>query len=78
METFLFFIRHTPFWAIPLLLISAEFGYLFWIRKKKNLVFVCATLACISLVASFYYFVAGGPEKSVNKVIKVKQYYFDD
>jgi hypothetical protein len=31
-----FITRHTPFWAIPIFVMSGEFGYLFWLKKKKK------------------------------------------
>ena len=69
MQEIYFLARHTPFWAIPLLVLGAEFGYLFWLRKKKaNLIF-CLILMLFGLSAVSFYVWAGGPEKSV-KLIK--------
>ena len=67
--------RYTPFWAIPLLLISLECAYLFWIRKKTKFIVLSITLAFISLSAVGFYYWAGGPEKSVKRVKKTVREY---
>lgn len=67
---FYFIMRHTPFWAIPMLVIGAEFAYVFWLRKKKTNAKICLLLVLFSLVSLSWYYYAGGPEKSVRKFIK--------
>ncbi|MDA8793914.1 hypothetical protein N9N67_11755, partial [Bacteriovoracaceae bacterium] len=74
--TFYFFIRHTPFWAVPIILISAEFSYVFWIRKKKKSLVFFISIAFMSLIFLIFYIYAGGPEKSVKKAIDLMWYYF--
>lgn len=64
-----FFTRHIPFWGVPLLALGLEFGYLFWLRKKKKSATVCMIIALFGLVSIGFYYWAGGPEKSV-KIIK--------
>lgn len=64
-----FLARHTPFWAVPFLVLGAEFGYVFWLRKKKNLAYMCLCISLIGFMSISFYMWAGGPEKSV-KVIK--------
>jgi nucleoside recognition membrane protein YjiH len=70
MQEIYFLARHTPFWAIPLIVLGAEFAYLFWLRKKKSTVVVCLIIAFIGFMATTFYVWAGGPEKTV-KIIKV-------
>jgi hypothetical protein len=69
MQEIYFLTRHTPFWAIPLIVLGAEFGYVFWLRKKKANMIVCFLLMFLGVSAVSFYIWAGGPEKSV-KVIK--------
>ncbi len=69
MQEIFFLARHIPFWAVPLIIIGAEFAYLFWIRKKKATFFVCLIFAFIGIFSNCFYIWAGGPEKSV-KIIK--------
>ena len=71
-----FFVRYTPFWAIPLMLLGAEFTYIMWLRKKKRWVTFWSTLVVISIFSTGYYYWAGGPEKAVRKVMKLNHYYF--
>jgi hypothetical protein len=75
MSELYFLIRHTPFWAIPVLVLSGEFGYLFWLRKKKRAAVFCLMLALISTSVTSFYFWAGGPEKSVNVLKKLHRTY---
>jgi hypothetical protein len=72
MQEVYFLARHTPFWAIPLLVLGTEFAYLFWLRKKKSTVIFCLLIAFIGAVSTGFYIYAGGPEKSV-KIIKKMQ-----
>jgi hypothetical protein len=72
MQEIYFLARHTPFWAVPLIVIGLEFGYMFWLRKKMATVTMCMILVLIGLSSISYYVWAGGPEKSV-KIIK--QFY---
>jgi len=69
MQEIFFLSRHIPFWAIPLIILGGEFGYLFWLKKKKKRAFICLVLAIFGLFSIIFYVWAGGPEKSV-KVIK--------
>ena len=70
-----FLTRYIPFWAIPLFLIAGEFGYLFWMRKKKKLVAFCLTLSLIGLICTVFYYIAGGPEKSVRILMNLSWYF---
>lgn len=63
-----FIIRHTPFWATPIMILGAEFGYLFWLKKKKATVMLCMLLLLFGSICNCFYIWAGGPEKSVRVV----------
>ena len=60
-----FFVRYTPFWAVPLFFIAGEFGYLFWLKEDR----IISTFFFLNMLMSFffivYYFWSGGPERSV-------------
>lgn len=68
MMELLFLARHIPFWSIPLFLIGLEFGYVFWLRKKKKTAMVGVLISLIGLSATIFYIWVGGPEKSVKYV----------
>jgi hypothetical protein len=74
MQQVYFFTRHIPFWAVPLLVLGAEFGYLFWLRKKKKSATLCLMLALVGLMATSFYVWAGGPEKSVKFIKKMHRH----
>lgn len=71
MQEVYFLVRHTPFWAIPLLVLGTEFGYLFWLRKKKATVALCLLIAFLGALATGFYVYAGGPERSVKMIKKM-------
>jgi hypothetical protein len=75
MKEVYFLARHTPFWAIPMFVLSAEFGYVFWLRKKKKGAIFCLFLALIGAGATGFYYWAGGPEKSVKFLKKIHRNY---
>lgn len=66
-----FLARHTPFWAVPLFVLGGEFGYLFWLKKKKATAMACLLIAFIGFASCCFYVWAGGPEKSVKKIMKM-------
>jgi hypothetical protein len=65
-----FLIRHAPFWGIPVLIVAAEFAYLFWLRKKKTNVKICIIFMLLASIALGWYYYAGGPDKAVRKFMK--------
>ncbi|MDP7319542.1 MAG: hypothetical protein QF441_02990 [Bacteriovoracaceae bacterium] len=75
MDEIYFLVRFTPFWSIPIFLIAAEMTYIFWIRKKKRLIIFCATVSIISFCCTVGYYVAGGPEKSVESLMQLVWYF---
>lgn len=75
MDEVYFLVRFTPFWAVPLLLISAEFAYISWVRKKSKWVFTCLFLTVISSLCLVFYYWAGGPERSVELLVDFVRFY---
>lgn len=65
-----FLARHTPFWAVPLIILGGEFGYLFWLKKKRASAILCLMIALIGLASTTFYIWAGGPEKTVKTLMK--------
>jgi hypothetical protein len=74
MQEIYFLARHTPFWAIPLVVLGAEFAYLFWLRKKKATVTLCLIISFVGLASTGFYVWAGGPERTVKFI---KHYHQD-
>jgi hypothetical protein len=75
MEVLYFLTRYTPFWSIPILMISAEFTYLFWIRKKKKIMAFSLIISIVMMLCTAFYFIAGGPEKSVRVMIEIVWFF---
>ena len=76
MQEIYFLARHTPFWAVPLIILGGEFADLFWLKKKKSSAALCLTLALIGLFSTSFYVWAGGPQKSVKIIKKLHRNYF--
>lgn len=75
MEVVYFMVRFTPFWSIPCFLIGAEFTYLYWVRKKKKKMMGFGLVMTLSAVMTLFYWIAGGPEKSVDVVKEFIWFY---
>jgi hypothetical protein len=67
-----FLARHVPFWAVPMMVLGAEFGYVLWLKKKKRKAYFCLVFFFFGLISVSFYAWAGGPEKSVQVI---KKYY---
>ncbi len=65
MDLFYFFLRYTPFWAIPIFLICAEFAYLYWLKSFRKISLSFGFIAFICAVFTIYYVVIGGPDNAV-------------
>lgn len=64
MDIFYFMLRHTPFWAVPMVMICGQFARVYWSREFRKTGLAFAAGAGISLVFIIYYFAAGGPDKA--------------
>jgi hypothetical protein len=76
MQEIFYLARHTPFWAVPLMVLGAEFGYLYWLKKKKLSALFCLLIAGLGTACVGFYMWAGGPEKTVKIIKKFYLYYF--
>ena len=65
MDWIYFTIRYTPFWAVPIIFIAAEFGYLFWLKSYKKSAIAFFGVAGVAFLAIIYYVIAGGPDRAV-------------
>lgn len=78
MDAIYFFLRYIPFWAVPMMIICAEFAYVFWLKShtKVSISFASITIVCLFMTV-FYYWV-GGPDHAVrvfNDIIFSAQQY---
>jgi len=64
MSTMMMIIRYTPFWAVPLAIISFEFAYIFWMKAYRRITYVLFFTGSISIIAIAYYFWMGGPDNA--------------
>jgi hypothetical protein len=78
MNEIYFLARHTPFWAVPLIILGGEFAYLFWLKKKKKSASLSLMFAVMGLMCVLFYIWAGGPERSVKFIKKMHREYKDN
>jgi hypothetical protein len=71
----LFLARHIPFWGIPLIIMGGEFGYMYWLKKKKKSAALCLMLAFIGLTSNIFYVYIGGPDQAVKAIKKAHRNY---
>ncbi len=67
MDIFIFILKYTPFWAIPLLMICLEFAYIYWLKSIKGVAKSFMAVVFICFISIVYYIWAGGPEGIVAK-----------
>jgi hypothetical protein len=70
MEHFYFLVKYTPFWAIPVLMICAEFAYIFWLKAYKSVSIVLSMFAAVCIVMLIFYYWSGGPDGSVRHLLE--------
>lgn len=69
-----FLARHTPFWAIPLIILGGEFAYIFWLKKKFKTFVMCSIIAFIGLASIVFYVWVGGPTQAVKSIRRMQHY----
>ncbi|MFZ8933513.1 MAG: hypothetical protein ACO20H_09755 [Bacteriovoracaceae bacterium] len=61
LEGIAFLITHTPFWAVPLLFISANYGYIFWLKSYRDASYLFISIGFVCFLFIIYYVWHGGP-----------------
>ena len=60
-----FIIKYTPFWAVPVIMISGEFALNYWFRGLLKPFLTFVLLIGISVLSIVFYYWAGGPVLAV-------------
>ena len=68
MDIFFHIVRYTHFWAVPLLMISAQFSYIYWLKSIRRAALCFAFVAAFCFICIVYYYWAGGPELAVKLI----------
>lgn len=56
-----FILKYTPWWAIPIMVMSLQFAYLYWLKDYRLVSVLLMGLAFICLFVLVFYFLLGGP-----------------
>jgi hypothetical protein len=62
-DFFLFIVKYTPFWAVPIGIIHANFAYVYWLKDYRDIAKVCAAITLFCLTSVIIYLVLGGPDQ---------------
>ncbi|MBT3236154.1 MAG: hypothetical protein HN353_09410 [Bdellovibrionales bacterium] len=57
-----FALSHTPFWAIPVMIICGEFGYIFWLKSFRTVAMINFAIVFLSFITIVYYIWSGGSD----------------
>jgi prolipoprotein diacylglyceryltransferase len=69
-----FAVRHTPFWAIPFGIISAELVYVMWSREKRKVSVFFSFCAGVCLFFTVFYYWNGGPHGATRQMTSFIRY----
>jgi len=61
-----FIIKYTPFWAVPLILMSLHFAYIYWLKDYREIAYFCGAITSFCLTSLLVYLLMGGPDRIVN------------
>jgi hypothetical protein len=64
-DAFLFILKYTPFWAVPMGLMSANFAYLYWLKDFREMSYVWWGICLFCLTSIIIYFALGGPDQMI-------------
>jgi len=66
MQYILLAVRYIPFWALPLLFISGQFIYVFWLKNLRSAAYFFAALLVLCIFLLSFYIYIGGAEHAVH------------
>jgi uncharacterized phage infection (PIP) family protein YhgE len=66
LDIFLFIVKYTPFWAVPIGLMSTHFAYLYWIKDYREVSYIWGIIILFCLTSIIIYLLLGGPDKITN------------
>jgi hypothetical protein len=61
----LLIIKYTPFWAVPMALMSGNFAYIYWLKDFKEMAYAWGAITSFCLTSILIYFLLGGPDQIV-------------
>ncbi len=66
MDILFFVLKYTPWWAIPIMVMSLQFAYLYWLKDYKPVSVLLGFLAAFCLIMLIFYILMGGPNINQN------------
>ena len=63
-----FIVRYIPFWAVPLLLIAAQFAYIYWLKEVKLIALGFIAVCVVCVISLIYYLFAGSPHDAAGLI----------
>lgn len=72
-DVFLFIVKYTPFWAVPIALINANFAYVYWLKDFKGIAKICGGITLFCLTSILIYLLMGGPDQITSILTHISQ-----
>ena len=65
MDLIYYALRYTPWWAVPTIMISGRYAYVWWLKENRTVIAICAALIGVSSITLIFYIWAGSPRQAV-------------
>ncbi len=66
-DVLFFILKYTPWWAIPIMVMCIQFGYIYWLKDYRPISVLLGIVAFICLCFLILYILLGGPQ--INQVL---------
>ena len=71
LDILILILKYIPFWAVPMGMMSANFGYNYWLKDFKEMSYGWFTIAFFCLTSTVIYFAIGGPDQIIQNFTHV-------
>ena len=61
LDIILFLLKYAPYWGFPVIILSAQFVYIYWLKESWSGMVIFGLLALLAVTFVIYYFFHGGP-----------------
>lgn len=56
-----FILKYTPWWSVPIMVMSLQFAYVYWLKDYRPVSVLLIFLALFCLIMLIFYILLGGP-----------------
>jgi phosphoglycerol transferase MdoB-like AlkP superfamily enzyme len=66
-DVLFFLLRYTPWWAVPLLIMSIQFSYIYWLKDYRSISIFLGVFAFFCFIMIIVFALLGGTR--INEVL---------